>query len=294
MRKISNKLIIILIASLEIFFARNSFCDSKILCISASNGLKYTKNDAIVMGKAFGRYAGFRRSNIRILHSDEKTTKKAIFKEVKNWLAVDVKNDDMTVLFLAGHGIVNDDRYYFVPTVDGNEITDIFNSNKKLISRDDLISLMSLIPTQNRLLILDTCYSGAMIKDAHDLFRTELTPNAQEYVRSIFIKPVEKVINTTKIQTDSSSLNFTIISACKNNEVAYESKKFRNGILTYYLVKILKEKAWELKVFDAEEICNELQYLSSRDGWTQKAVMSGGTFFKATLDTEKISPFTTF
>jgi len=77
--------------------------------------------------------------------------------------------------------------------------------------------------------------------------------------------------------------------------MAQEDADLKNGILTYYLVKVLKEAAWGKNgVFDSQKIASEILRRSKRDGWTQEAVSSGGAYFKAYLKADAIQPFSTF
>jgi uncharacterized caspase-like protein len=77
-------------------------------------------------------------------------------------LADQVKENDVFVLFLAGHGIVLSDVYHFIPA------DAIYRNEQALreasLYKQRLQDLLKEIRAQKSLLILDTCYAGAASK----------------------------------------------------------------------------------------------------------------------------------
>jgi WD40 repeat protein len=74
-------------------------------------------------------------------------------------LALRTKPDDLVFVFLAGHGVVLDGRYYYLPVdlPDANDET----LKKRALTYADLTDRLSKFPTARTVVILDTCYSGA-------------------------------------------------------------------------------------------------------------------------------------
>lgn len=287
MNKLSFKAFIV-ITFIFLFTPNESFSDSKILCISSSNGLKYTDNDASLIGSAFGRYVGFKKSNIRVIKG-KYGTKSNIIKNINQMFANNVTEGDFIVLFLAGHGIIIDSEYFFIPELNKRNI-DLGTihkamKNNLLISKHEIIKVLESIPTKNKLLILDTCFSGSLLKKVNVPKFYEL-PNA----RGIVVKMTHDAISKdyTKGVYD---IGFTIITACKAGQKAQESRRFRNGILTHYLVKVLKNRSWEKGLFDAEYLCKNIRNLSKNDGWDQEALAYGGNFFKVRLKQDSFQTY---
>jgi WD40 repeat protein len=89
-----------------------------------------------------------------------KSSIKAAFAE----LAGKVKQDDVFLLYLAGHGMVFDGAYHFIPT------EAIYNNEKDFraasLDEQGFRELLKTIPAQKSLILLDTCYAGAIKLDA--------------------------------------------------------------------------------------------------------------------------------
>jgi len=154
------------------------WAESKILSISASNGLTYTNNYAKLVGKAFGRYVGFSRYNIRLLRGP-KSTKGNITNQIEMWLAREVTEHDLIVIFLAGHGFILENEYYFIPetkaSLDNSKEVLIVANKGQFLSSSELKKMIRNINTRKKLLIIDSCHSGAFFQ-AREQHTTKLLP----------------------------------------------------------------------------------------------------------------------
>ena len=83
-------------------------------------------------------------------------------------LGRDVRPQDVFVFFLAGHGKTEDGRYYFLPR--DFRFRDIDDQKETLketaVSQGQLQSWMARISAQKSVLLLDTCESGSLTKEA--------------------------------------------------------------------------------------------------------------------------------
>ncbi|MCP4750867.1 MAG: caspase family protein [Proteobacteria bacterium] len=289
--KLSIKLLFLISISIlySAFFI--VYAENKILGISSPNGLSYTDNDAKLVSAAFGRYAGFRRKNIRTIIGDQ-STKETIFHAIDNWLNKDVKRTDLIILFVAGHGVILHNQYYFVPEGKDIEMTEesllAARRNGLLVSKTELQISLNKNPSVNKMLVIDTCRSGAFFDSAGTGFSP--VRNANDIVRGI----VAAIRPMTPSPQPLKKTDFTVISACRSDQFASESSKFKNGILTHYLVQVLKGKAWENDIFDASAICKEISTLAEKEGWSQEALAYGGVFFTAELKPDPIQHFVTY
>ncbi|HXQ50350.1 MAG TPA: caspase family protein [Stellaceae bacterium] len=78
-------------------------------------------------------------------------------------LAARTKPDDLVFVFLAGHGIALDGRYFYIP-VDVPDTQDE-SIRKHALTYDDLGARLGRFPTARAIVVLDTCYSGAFAID---------------------------------------------------------------------------------------------------------------------------------
>ena len=122
----------------------------------SSNNLTYTVKDAKAFAKLLKATAkkSYKNVDIKLLITKKETTKKNIKKVLKKY-AKTVNTNDTFLFYGATHGFVDelDGKYYFITSDYDGELS---NS----IDRDTLVSLLSNIKMQNKLIILDTCYSS--------------------------------------------------------------------------------------------------------------------------------------
>src|SRR5262249_26620311 len=74
-------------------------------------------------------------------------------------LAREARPNDLTVVFLAGHGVALDGKYYFLPH-DLPDITPTAIAERGL-THEQLAQQLSRLPTARTMVVLDTCFSGA-------------------------------------------------------------------------------------------------------------------------------------
>ncbi len=74
-------------------------------------------------------------------------------------LAASAKPDDLVVLFLAGHGMAIDGRYYFLPY--DIDISSEEKAKATALTQDILAESLSSLPTSRTVVLIDSCYSGA-------------------------------------------------------------------------------------------------------------------------------------
>jgi WD40 repeat protein len=113
---------------------------------------------------------------------DEQATRSNIEAEI-NRLGVVIQADDVFVLYLAGHGLTVDGRYYFVPH-DGGRLEDGSLDLATCIGQDQLQQWLTLISAFRSILIYDTCEAGSTTED-RSLFRGQQLVAAEKLSRSM-------------------------------------------------------------------------------------------------------------
>jgi WD40 repeat protein len=111
------------------------------------------------------------------------------------------KERDVLVLFLSGHGIMKDEKYYFIPSDFRDDVA------TQGLSADDLAKQLEGMHALQRVLVLDTCYSGGALSSA-------------------FAGAVTKL----------GRANGFCIAAASAKEEAQEDPNLRHGVLTYALL----------------------------------------------------------
>jgi uncharacterized caspase-like protein/WD40 repeat protein len=160
----------------------------------------------------------------------EKQSIKQVFGEIGG----KAKPNDILMVFFAGHGVMAGEKkqFYFL-TADASKNSDVTATG---ISISELNEWMkpSVIKAQKRVLVFDACNSGQAINDLVTIGNKEdkyvAARNDDESNR---IKAVEKL---------NERSGMFILSAAASNQFAYELGKYSQGVLTYSLLKAIKEQ----------------------------------------------------
>lgn len=122
--------------------------------------LKYAVADADLFAKTLTTFGAglFERVVVTKLTSREDTTRDAIAAAIGRMR--DLAPNDMFVFFVASHGTVDDGSYYLITSNVGSLSTEKLKTDA--LSQADLTRLLANVPTGKKLLVLDTCNSGAL------------------------------------------------------------------------------------------------------------------------------------
>lgn len=122
--------------------------------------LKYAVADADLFAKSLTTFGAglFERVVVTKLTSREDTTRDAIAAAIGRMR--DLAPNDLFVFFVASHGTVEDGSYYLITSNVGSLSTGKLKTDA--LSQSDLTRLLANVPTGKKLLVLDTCNSGAL------------------------------------------------------------------------------------------------------------------------------------
>ncbi len=201
--------------------------------------LQYAAKDAEDVVGLFESHNIYQEVHSEIL-TNEKVTKENIL-NLKSFFAK-AKANDVVLLFIAGHGVldVDFDYYYCTHNMDFNE------PSKFGISYAELEQLFDGIKAVRKLLIMDTCHSGELFKD--EVEEVEKTENTEEDVvfRSTNATTELRERKGLKATNEAVKEMFndlnrgtgtTVISSSGGVEYAMESENWKNGLFTYSLLE---------------------------------------------------------
>jgi Caspase domain len=187
---------------------------------------------------------------------NEQATHKGIVDEFEHQLIKKAQAGDIVLFYYSGHGSrMKDpkeiDRYSstIVPydsRDSGKTVTDIRNS--------ELNDLLHRVPTDNKTVILDSCFSGTAFKG---LGRAKLAPEDTRFGDSPPPLP-ESAIVTKGVTNDSTSgfrtggLKYVLLAASGSDQVAFEypADDEEHGALTYFLVQQLRKPSNQMTYND--------------------------------------------
>jgi uncharacterized caspase-like protein len=155
----------------------------------------------------------FDKVNVETLTTPEVTTKLALEQAFARYRGI--APDDVFVLYVAGHGTVEENlasrRYFMIPS--NVDRTSDEALSRDAIGQDELKQLISGIPATQKLLLLDTCHSGAL---------------GDELARGLNVL--------------SGAVGSTLLTASTSQEQALEGQE-GHGVFTWVLLQGLDGKA---------------------------------------------------
>ena len=171
--------------------------------------------------------------------------------------------DDIVMVFVAGHGVLDANFDYYFGTHD----MDFTNPSGKGLAYDRLEGILDGIKANKKILIMDTCHSGEIDKD--DVFVLEDDSESDEEDDDLMFRSVGPELGEESRATPSrvSSELFndlrrgtgsTVISSAGGAEFAMESDKWKNGLFTYCMLLGLKDGNADINE-DGEIMLLELQ-----------------------------------
>lgn len=209
--------------------------------------LKYAAKDASDISRALGQSArkllntdGKQHVFIYNLHTGpgrdilpEKIAIKNVFLDIGKKATA----NDIVLVFFAGHGVMQgENKQFFFLTADASPISAVSAPATVGIGISELSDWLkpANVKAQKRVLIFDACNSGQAVNEFVRIGNTDqqyLTARNDE--QSQQIKAIEKL---------NEKSGMFILSASASNQNAYEMGKFSQGLLTYSLLKVIRDQ----------------------------------------------------
>lgn len=213
--------------------------------------LHFAHKDALDLRAAFERYSGSYRHVIAKTYIDDAVTRENILKAGE--LLKNASVDDTVVILVSGHGsydLSKEAAYYF-----GTYNIDPKNLAGTAVSFEDIESLLRDIAPRSKLLLLDTCESGAMdAATQHELLTrmhaaglTARTGSASQQTQEGQPKRVFLYERDRYIYNDLARRTGAIIfSSSHAGEISIESSQIQNGLFTHEIVEALGSEEADL------------------------------------------------
>ena len=145
--------------------------------------------------------------------------------------------NDILLIFFAGHGVMEGEKkqFYFL-TADASKTSATTAIAEVGISTTELTEWMKPqnIKAQKRILIFDACNSGQAIKDL-----VQIGTGDQNYLAARNDDKAQQIKAIDKLNERSGLF---ILSASASNQSAYEMGRYSQGLLTYALLKAIKQQ----------------------------------------------------
>lgn len=236
--------------------------------------LNYATKDAIDVASLFEKKSKHFDDVFSLVLTDEEVVSEALI-QIQKFLD-QAEIDDQVMIFIAGHGVLDEQFDYYFATHDMNFLKPSENG----ISYEALEKLLDGIKPLKKLLFMDTCHSGELDKDEIEIAQEELSENEEIVFRNVG-PSVEKKSRTGMENTSAIMSNLfldlrkgtgaTVISSAGGAEFALESGKWENGLFTYCFLNGLRSKNADLNQ-DGDISVNEIQRYLHKEVYN----MSGG------------------
>jgi WD40 repeat protein len=162
------------------------------------------------------------------------------------------KVDDQVIVFVAGHGLLDENLDYYIATTNVN-----FENPKELgLEYGMLEGLLDGIKARKKLMLLDACHSGEVDKEETKITVLNEQPvlasaGSESFVNTRGFKKREIQKNGLGLQNSfdlmqqlfsdiSKGTGTVVISSASGVEFAFESSEWQNGVFTYTVLEALR------------------------------------------------------
>lgn len=229
--------------------------------------LTYPVKDARdVMAKLNESASMYNQVYSRLLLDDEVT--RSAFEQLAEFFEP-CTYEDVAVIFIAGHGVLNVDFDYFFATYD----MDFDNPEEGGLSYEAIHALLNKVKSYRKLLIMDTCHSGELDKEEIERGpEPELEVGGVEF-RSAGVGVRSKegfgFENSLELVQDMFSntqkgSGATVISSAGGAEYAMESDQWKNGLFTYAFLSGLTNMAADFNQDGSISVTEIRSFVNSR------------------------------
>ncbi len=220
--------------------------------------LNFAVSDAKKVFQTFSKSALVKKqsvvknSKIRLLMLNKQASKKGILNMLEKTGRESNKND-WVVLFMAGHGVVENNQWYFLPQ-EATSSQDMTKVAQDWLSSKELMEKFIAIPSQKIVLIIDACQSGAATLDFNDFHQ-------RRALRGLSKETGIHIITATRADQDAPEFSelghglftYTLLQAMKKNRYGYFNADLfpKDGQLTVkelqdYVLKIVPVLAYQM------------------------------------------------
>jgi len=224
-----------------------------------SYNLTYASKDANDIATSYKQSGIF--SNV-VVHPfyNANATRENILK-VKEML-MKTKVDDFVLLFVASHGLLDNNLDYFIATHD----MDFSNPSAKGLPYDEVENLLDGIPALRKLILIDACHSGEVDKDDAILADAKVQGGT---VSARGFKTVKRKEDQLGIENSFELMQelfadlrrgtgAMVISSAGGAEFAFESSEWKNGVFTYSILEGIRTGKVDTNK-DGEIVVSELR-----------------------------------
>ncbi len=223
--------------------------------------LKYAAKDALDVASTFKESQAFQQVFTKTL-IDDAVSEKSILESASFFDSA--TEDDVVILFVASHGLLDRDYQYFLASPEMN----FEKPSQGGIPYEIFDGLLSKTVSLKKIILLDACHSGEV--DVDEVDANSSFSNLSNETSNIKAARGAKPIATKKTLNDITSFSknlfadlrrgngTNVISSAGGLELAFEGDQWNNGLFTYSLLHGLKSGEADINR-DGQVMLSELQ-----------------------------------
>ena len=199
------------------------------------------------------------RGQVHVLDITNSEATRDGIREAKDFLK-QARVNDLVVVFAAGHGMTDSKQNYYFGTWD----IDPAHPEVSGLPYEDFEGMLDGIPALQKMLLIDTCFSGEIDKDESTVVTQAATVDGTVNMRAFRAQRGVSVVadgdGSVAAQSTADLVRFqqdwfadlrrgtgaVVISSASGNEFALEGEQWRNGVFTYALLNGLKNLAADI------------------------------------------------
>ena len=197
--------------------------------------LNFAEKDANDVAAFFDKSKVFDEVHIKKMVNEEVT--KSQVEQLGDFIA-GAKENDVVILFVAGHGVLNTDLDYFIATYD----MDFSAPEKSGIPFHFFEDLLDQTKSRKKLMFVDACHSGEIDKTEVVADNSQTTEDGDLVFRAVgtTVKNVNEVnsfeLSKITFADVRESNGSSVLSSAGGGEFAMEGESWSNGVFTYVLL----------------------------------------------------------
>jgi len=188
--------------------------------------LNFPVRDATELIDVLRKHSGelYELTTVKVLTNSQitRTSVDAAVTEFRSRISAD-HAEDLLLVFIAGHGIANDDEYYFVPPAEG--ISDLAGAATEVGISWQTLRRLADLPCR-KLFLLDTCYAGNIV----------LSESDAEFHWKTAMRPLRRA-------------EALVVSATSEGQYSWEDPDLKHGVFTYCALEAMLGRADGLSRF---------------------------------------------
>lgn len=231
----------------------------------AAFDLKYAAKDANDIANLFKGDPKYNQVYSKVLTNDQVT--KQNIKQLKGFL-MGASRNDVVIVFVAGHGVLDESFNYYYGTHDIN-----FNSPEENgVAYSEIEALVSGLRALKKVLIMDTCHSGELDEEEVEFAQETSAEETDVVFRSVgraIEQKTEGAMNNAQMMKElfvdlRKGTGATVIASSGGAEFSMESDDWKNGLFTYCLIDGVKSKNADLNRDGTIYLSEMKQYVQNK------------------------------